>query len=118
MSTLTGIFRRFLVVLVDLAAVLQWIVVIERVWAAMWAWYKYAGYGGGGHIVVGATTQTVFVLGAGGLAVLGFFLARTESARGSTAWRGIARFGWLAITLCTAVWAAFLASPLVVFHAG
>ena len=116
MPTLTNVSRRSLVVVVAIAAVSQWVLVVERAAAAVWAYYKYAGYGGGGHIAVGAPTQTVFFLGAGGLAVLGYYLARIESARGSVVWRGIARLGWLAITLCTALWAALLASPLVVFH--
>src|SRR6266702_1887908 len=30
-------------------AVLQWRIVLERSWAAAWAWYKFVEYGGGGH---------------------------------------------------------------------
>jgi hypothetical protein len=111
-----SVVRRFLIVLVVIAAILQWIVVLERVYAAVWAWYKYAGYGGGGHIVVGFPAQAVLFSGAGGLAVLGYFLSNIEGARGSKAWRVVARFGWLAITVCTALWAALLASPLVAIH--
>jgi len=38
--------RRLLIGIIAIAAILQWSVVIERAWAAVWAWYKFAGYGG------------------------------------------------------------------------
>jgi len=49
----TLLLRHFVTGIVAIAAALQWSVVLERTWAAVWAWYKFAGYGGGGHIVVG-----------------------------------------------------------------
>jgi hypothetical protein len=109
-------FRRFLIALIATAALLQWSVVLERTWAAAWAWYKFDGYGGGGHIVVGRTTQIVFLLGSGVLAAVGYALFRAESTGGSGLWRGVSRFGWLSITLCTLFWIALLVSPLVTFQ--
>jgi len=108
-------FRRFLIALIGTAALLQWAVVLERTWAAAWAWYKFVGYGGGGHIVVGRTTQIVFLLGSGVLAAVGYALSRAESG-GSGLWRGVSRFGWLSITVCTLLWIALLVSRLVTFQ--
>jgi len=109
--------RRFLIALVAAAALLQWAVVLERTSAAVWAWYKFFGYGGGGHIVVGRTTQIMFVLGSCLVAAVGYALFRAESrGGGSRLWRGVSRFGWLSITVCTLCWIALLVSPLVKFY--
>src|SRR5258705_12202359 len=56
--------RHFFIGVVAIAAALQWSVVLERSWAAVWAWYKFTGYGAGGHIVVGRPVQVVFLLGS------------------------------------------------------
>jgi hypothetical protein len=109
--------RRFLTALIATGAVLQWAVVLQRTWAAVWAWYKFFGYGGGGHIVVGRTTQIMFLLGSGVLAAVGYALSRAESSGGGSAlWRGVSRFGWLSITVCTLFWIALLVSPMVAFE--
>lgn len=109
--------RRFLIALIATGAVLQWAVVLERTSAAIWSWYKFVGYGGGGHIVVGRTTQIIFLLGSCVLAAIGYALAKAESSGGGSGlWRGVSRFGWLSITVCTLVWLALLVSPMVEFQ--
>jgi hypothetical protein len=110
-------FRRFFIAVIAVGAVLQWSVVLDRTVAAVWAWYKFVGYGGGGHIVVGRTTQIMFLLGSALLAVVAYAVSRAESSEGSSAlWRGLSRFGWTSITVCTLLWIALLVSPLAAFQ--
>ncbi len=100
-------------------AVLKWPVVLERAWAAPWQWYKFYGYGGGGHIVVGTTTQTIFLVGSSVVAAAGYLLERVEAhTAGSKICRAIARIAWSSIVVCTFFWVAFLVSPLVTFWVG
>jgi len=108
--------RRVFIAAIAAAAVLQWAVVLERTWAALWAWYKFRGYGGG-HIVVGLTTQVVFLSGSAVLAAVGYGLCRAESSgAGSGLWRSLNQFGWLSIAVCTLFWLAVLLSPLAMFY--
>jgi hypothetical protein len=100
-------------------AVLQWSIVLERSWAAAWAWYKFVDYGGGGHIVVGRMPQIMFVIGSIAIASIGHALFKAESSKGgSVFWRRLAQFGWSAVSICALVWVALLLSPLVTFQAG
>src|SRR5258708_8243759 len=71
-------FRHFLIGVVAVAAALQWSVVLERTWAAVWAWYKFAGYGGGGHLVVDCSILVVLLLGSCGLSGIAFSLSSRE----------------------------------------
>jgi hypothetical protein len=106
--------RRFLIAIVAIAAVLQWVVVLERLLAAVWAWYKFVGYGGRGHIVVSPRTQAVLLFGSGVVAALGYVLFKVEShSTGSNVWRRLAWFGWSSIAVCILFWTALLLSPLV-----
>jgi len=110
-------FRRVLIVVVLATALLQWALVLERTSAAVWAWHKFFGYGGDGHIVVGRTTQIMFLLGSCLVAALGYTLFRAESKGGGLpVWRGLSRVGWLSITVCTLCWIALLVSPLAKFY--
>ena len=109
---------RFLIMIVAAAAALQWAVVAERVWAAVWAWYKFTGYGGGGHIVVGRTTQIAFSCGSVALAVVGYWLSKSTLDHTSVIWRGAAQFSWVSIIVCTVLWWAVLLSPLLAFRSG
>jgi hypothetical protein len=109
--------RRALIVLTAVVAALQWAVVLERTWAAFWAWWKFSGYGGGGHIVVGQSTQIVFLLGSGVLAVVAYWLWRTERTQDSSRfWRGASRFASISMLVCTLLWIGLLVSPLVSFQ--
>lgn len=109
--------RRFLIVTIATAAVLQWLVVLERATAAVWAWYEFVGYGGGGHIVVGHTIQAVFLVASAVVAVIGYALSNAERQGGdSRVWQYLAQFGWVSIAICTSFWMALLLSPLVTFR--
>jgi hypothetical protein len=102
--------------MVATVAILEWTVVVDRASAAVWAWYKFVGYGGGGRVVVGRNTQMVFFLLSTVLAILGYLLSKAEFGGGSKVWSGIAQFGCLAIVVCAIFWGAFLVSPLVTFQ--
>ena len=109
-------FRHSFIGVVAAAAALQWSVVLERTWAAVWALYKFAGYGGGGHIVVDRPVQVVFFLGSCALAGLGYVLSRAEAlAVGSGVWEKLARVACSSIALCSLFWFALLLTPLVAF---
>ena len=60
----TMVLRRVAIACVGVVAILQWAIVLERSVAAVWAWYKFVGYGGGGHISLGQTTPMVFCVGS------------------------------------------------------
>lgn len=108
--------RRPLIAATAIAALLQWAVVLERSWAAVWAWYKFFGHGGGGHIVVGQTTQVVFILGSAVVAGIGYLLFKAESKiTDSGIWKRLARFAWSSVTVCILFWIVLLVSPLVRF---
>jgi hypothetical protein len=110
-------FRRVLISAIAVVAILQWSVVFERLWAAVWAWYKFEGYGEHGYIDVGQTTQGLFLLGSCLVAAIGYALFRAESGTASSkAWRRIGAFGWASIIVCTLCWIGLLASPLVKFY--
>ena len=109
-------FRHFLIGTVAIAAALQWIVVLERTWAAVWAWYKSVGYGGGGHIVVGRRIQVLFLLGSSLLACIGYVLSIAEvKAVGVGVWERLARLVWSSIAVCSLYWFVLLLTPLVAF---
>jgi hypothetical protein len=108
--------RHCFIGVVAIAAALQWSVVLERSWAASWVWYKFAGYGGGGHIVVGRPVQVVFLLGSCLLACIGYALSRAElTAVGAGVWEKLARLAWSSIAVCTLLWFVLLLTPLVAF---
>ena len=108
--------RHLSIGVVAIAAALQWCVVLDRSWAAAWAWYKFAGYGGGGHIVVGLPVQVVFLLGSCVLACIGYALSRAElAAVGAGVWETFARLAWSSIAVCTLLWFVLLLTPLVMF---
>jgi len=99
---------RALIVTTTVGAALQWAVVLERTSAAVWARWKFSGYGGGGHIVVGQSTQVAFLLGSGVLAAVGYSLWRAEKIEdGSRFWCGVSRLAWLSILVCTVFWKLF-----------
>jgi hypothetical protein len=109
--------RRFFIIVIIAAACAQWAIVLERATAAAWTWYKFVGYGGGGHIVVGRTIQVIFILGSAALAAVGHWLWKVESrADSSTLWLKSAQLGWTSIAVCTLFWIILLATPLVIFE--
>ena len=115
-GVLYGNLHRLLVPIVAVASVLQWVVVLERAWAAVWAWYKFAGYGGGGRIDVGATTQALFLGGSATVAFVAYAVWKAERADApSGPWARLAWLSYASIVVCTLFWVALLASPLVAF---
>lgn len=108
--------RRIIILMIAAVAVLEWTVVIDRVCAAVWAWYKFVGYGGGGHIVVGRNTQMMFYSLSTVLAIVGSLVSKAELGDSSNVWKGVAQFGWLAIVVCAVLWSIFLLTPLVTFQ--
>ncbi len=110
------LLRRLLILTVAIVAVLEWSVVLDRVCAALWAWCKFVGYGGGGHVVVGRNTQEAFFLLSVLLATVGYFLSKAEMGSSSRVWSSVAQLGWLAIVVCVIFWSAFLATPFISFH--
>jgi hypothetical protein len=106
--------RHFFIGVVAIAAALQWSVVLERSWAAVWAWYKFTGYGAGGHIVVGRPVQVVFLLGSCVFACIGYTLSKAElTAVRAGFWGKLARLAWSSIAVCTLLWFVLLLTPLV-----
>ncbi len=109
--------RHALIVTTAFGAALQWAVVLERTWAAFWAWWKFSGYGGGGHIVVGQSTQLAFLAGSGVLAAVAYWLWRTEKTEDSSRFfRSVSRLASLSMLVCTLFWIGLLVSPLVRFQ--
>lgn len=105
--------KTFGVAIVVLVAVLQWIVVLERCWAAAWQWYKFTGYGGGGYITVGWPTQIIFFVLSTLIASAGFVLSRyAEQGTAAVA----PKVGAVSLLTGMFVWAAVLISPLAVFR--
>jgi hypothetical protein len=98
--------------------VLEWSVVLDRVCAALWAWYKFVGYGGGGHVVVGRNTQVAFFLLSLLLATVGYFLSKAEMGGASSVWSFVAQLGMVGnsrlcdLLECVSGDSAYYVSPL------
>jgi hypothetical protein len=108
--------RHFFIGVVVIAAALHWSVVLERSWVAVWVWYKFTDYGGGGHIVVGRPGQVVFLLGSCVFACIGYALSRAKStAVGAGVQWKLARLAWSSTAVCTLLWFVLLLTPLVTF---
>lgn len=108
--------RRGVVLAIGILSIFQWEVVLERAFAAIWAWDKFFGYGNKGCIIVGKTTQLIFLLGSSSISVVGYVLYRVEVKDSKPKfWGNLSRFVWISITICTLLWIIFLVSPLVKF---
>ncbi len=111
----TGVkaIRRVLAVALAALAIAQWAVVLERTLAALWQFFKFASYGGGGHIDVGRTTQIVFLIGSVLVGSVAGVLWRGMGDEDSKPWKRLALLSCLSVAGCTVLWAILLASPLV-----
>lgn len=67
-------------VLFGVVAILQALAVGELGIAAIWQWYKFKDYGGGGHIMMSAETAIWFVSLSAGSAIFGIWLGRKAEA--------------------------------------
>lgn len=110
---LTNWIRSGAVATLVLIALLQWVVVLERCWAALWQWYKFAGYGDGGYITVGLFTQIAFFVVSIVIASVGFVLSHYAENAFLAVTSKLAAISLLAGIL---VWAGVLVSPLAVFR--
>lgn len=99
------------------AAFAQWTVLLERTWAVIWAWYKFYGYEGGGHITVGKNTQVLFYILSSLTALVGFMLSRLSNDYiASSIRKKLVRLGSFALVLGMLFWTVILMSPLVMFR--
>ncbi len=105
--------RRLLISMVALAACLQWCLVLQQSWAALWAWYRYVGFGGGGYQALSRNMQVLFLTGSGGAGLVGYFLWRSIPPGSSHGWELAARTGWRSIAVGSLIWIIVLVSPLV-----
>ena len=103
-------------VAVLLVAIVQWVVIFDRTGAAVWDWYKFSGYGGGGHITVGKNSQTIFYVLSAVAAAAGIVLARNWDTDGDQLLRRAMRIGAWALVVGLSFWTAILASPLASFR--
>lgn len=109
--------RRTVVVAIGVAAILQWGVVVERVFVTAWTWYKFLGYGSEKYTVAGQTTQTIFLIGSFLVSCLGYVAYRVEvKYEKMSFWRWLSKVAWMSVAICTLIWICFLASPLIKFY--
>jgi hypothetical protein len=103
--------------LVVTAAFVQWAVLLEQTWAVIWAWYKFYGYGGGGHITVGKDTQLLFYMLSSLTAFIGLIISRlSNNDATSCIQKRLSRIGSFALVTGMLFWTTILMSPLVVFR--
>lgn len=112
------VLRVVVALAVLIVALVQWLVIMERVSAAMWDWYKFHGYGGAGVITVGSSSQALFYVLACIGAALGFWAARgiDDSTPTSSAVRRASKAGAIALLAGMGIWSMTLLSPLVTFR--
>ncbi len=112
------IFKLLASLVILLAAIVQWVVLLERGWAAGWSWYKFHGYGEGGYITVGRKSQTIFYILSCTLALVGLLLPRlfNQSEKMASFLIRVSRFGAVLLIVGVICWTALLLSPLVVFR--
>ena len=64
-------FCKLAAVLLLMSAVVQWLGIGEKIYHALWQWYKFKDFGGGGHTTVSGTmamatyTLSALLVGAG-----------------------------------------------------
>ena len=110
--------RIIFVVMAIFAAMLQWIILLERLIAAIWGWYKFHGYGGGGQITVAKSTQVVFYLISSVLLLASVLLSRRTANDVNEQWlTRAARFVSYSFAAGIVFWSLMLVSPLVVWRA-
>ncbi|MCK9296644.1 MAG: hypothetical protein M0P70_16355 [Desulfobulbaceae bacterium] len=103
--------------LITIVAVVQWAVVLERSWAAIWGWYKFYGYGGG-QITVGTNTQILFYILSTFFVCVGLKLSRLQAQddRSGRAVQKLCYTGALLLVIGMLFWTIILISPLAVFR--
>lgn len=78
---MSNIFRItwFATLLLTAASLFQCYLVIDRIIAAVWAWYKFKDYGGGGHIMLSLETTSWFIFISFLIWIVGFEIGKRGS---------------------------------------
>ena len=117
-SNIARMSRIIFVVVAIFAAMFQWSILLERLIAAIWGWYKFQGYGGGGQITVAKSTQVMFYLFSSVLLLASVLLSRRTVDDVHEQWVvRAARFVSYSFAAGIVFWSLMLASPLVVWRA-
>ena len=110
--------KRWLLVgvpIVCVGTVVQWIVVLDRIREAVWGWYKFKGYGGGGELTVSAAAQLEFFVASAVLLGAALWMAREARDCRRQVYLLARATMWL-LLIAVIVWAAVLGSPLVTWR--
>ena len=105
--------------IVIIFALLQWLVILERGVAALWAWYQFHGYSGGGAITVGVRSQFTFYILIMVIAALGFWSSHSVSDNNHDRSRFLnraTRVATVAVVAGMILWTGLLLSPLASFR--
>ncbi|MGZ5051439.1 MAG: hypothetical protein ACXWF8_18730 [Methylobacter sp.] len=104
-------------VLLIIVAVIQWLVISERILASVWECYKFHGYGGSPGITVGVSTQILFYVLSNGFAITGLQLSRKHDGQHNlSAQEKLNRFCAIALFTGMALWSLVFISPLATFR--
>jgi len=97
------------------AAIAQWLVLGERIGAAIWAFYKFWGYGGGGAISVNLNTQVIFFILSTMLSLTALALSRSNGFRaGHLVFSILTTYSARSLGFGMLLWTLVLLSPLTV----
>ena len=112
------IAQLFATVLVLFVATTQWLVILERVGACIWEWYKFYGYDSGRGITVGVSTQVMFYSLSSGIALVGLLISRKSNDDDTRLHfqKKMSRFGTIALVTGMIFWTLILISPFVTFR--
>ncbi len=115
MNSKIRIIQMFATVFIIFVAAIQWLVILERVWALIWEWYKFYGYDNDGGITVGVGTQVLFYLLSSGFALAGLILS-SKSSDDPSFQKKLNRFSVIALLSGMILWTLILISPFVTFR--
>lgn len=115
MNSKIRIAQLFTTLFIIFVAAIQWFVILERVWASIWEWYKFYGYDGDGGITVGVGTQVLFYLLSSGFALAGLLLSSKPNDDLSFQ-KKLNRFSAIALLSGMILWTLILISPFVTFR--
>lgn len=100
-----------------IAALCQWSVLLERFSSAIWGWYKFWGYGGGGQITVAKSTQVFFYVLSGVLCFVSICLSRGNAGIAyEKPLSMVAKYSAIALGCGILFWTCVLLSPLAVWR--
>ncbi|HVK52826.1 MAG TPA: hypothetical protein VM469_13930 [Pseudoxanthomonas sp.] len=94
------------------AACMTLAAVVERVLAALWQWYKFSGYGGGGAISLSQSTAVVFLVLVGMMIGAAFWLRRQGARVGATLMSRLSTAALWVFCVAVVLYAVVALSPL------